>query len=380
MNKIKRIIFVGRYTPGDASSNFVISFCKGYRELGLEVSLVVNVDNIELLPDLQGIDVHPVLRKNGPLGAGIEREREVYRIVKHLYKKGESVVQFYNSPTYGIFHRKNAYPRFDTLGEVPFADPSTPWIGKLKEWLQLIASKTAKGLLVQTNYLRDYFQNYGVNKDNICVFNILIDPKRFEHLPNKSAAQTISYCGKVGLYKDGVNDLITAFSRVHKKHPNSKLRIIGGFASDYDEKILRQTVEELAISDCVEFTGRVFPEEMPALLYNSTILALARPNNKQAKYGFPSKLGEYLFTGNPVVVTRVGEIDNFLKDRVSCLFANPDDPKDFAEKLDWALSNPDEAKKIGLAGRKVAEENFSIQSQCKVALDFFEKALLNKTS
>ena len=47
------------------------------------------------------------------------------------------------------------------------------------------------------------------------------------------------------------------------------------------------------------------------------MLVLARPDNIQAKGGFPTKLGEYLATGNPVVVTKVGEIPNYLIDGVN---------------------------------------------------------------
>ena len=94
-------------------------------------------------------------------------------------------------------------------------------------------------------------------------------------------------------------------------------------------------------------------------LKNAEILALARPDNVQAAYGFPTKLGEYLLTGNPVVVTRVGELDNFLVDRESCLFANPNSAEDFADKLLWLLAHPDEGKQIGKKGKRVAELNFN---------------------
>jgi glycosyltransferase involved in cell wall biosynthesis len=177
------------------------------------------------------------------------------------------------------------------------------------------------------------------------------------------------------LYKDGVNDLIEAFSIVNKNIQGIKLRIIGGFASSNDERILRDKVIELNLTNAVDFTGKVLPSEIPQLLYDAEVLALARPDNKQAKYGFPSKLGEYLFTGNPVVLTRVGEIDHFLRDKVSCVFAKPDNPEDFAEKLLWTLNNPEKASHIGANGKQVAEQQFSIQSQCQVALKFFNRTL-----
>lgn len=371
--KIKRIIYVGGYTPGDASSNFVVSFCRGYAELGVDVKLVVTVDDEKVLPLLPGIDVYPVHRNTTPFFGGYLRELYVEKLVRRLYVPGESVVQYYWSPTYGFLHNKRTYPRFDTIGEVPFADPNAKFSYKVREWIKRFATRKTEGLLVQTEYLKGYFHDYGIK--NICVYNILIDPSRFQNLRKSDGNRTIAYCGKVGLYKDGVNDLITAFSIVYQQMKDVKLKIIGGFASSKDERILREKVHELALDEVVEFTGKVLSSEMPQLLYNAEVLALARPNNIQAKYGFPSKLGEYLFTGNPVVLTRVGEIDHFVKDRESCVFAKPDNPEDFAEKLLWTLQNPVEARSIGAKGKHVAELHFSIQSQCRVALGFFEKCL-----
>ena len=64
-------------------------------------------------------------------------------------------------------------------------------------------------------------------------------------------------------------------------------------------------------------------------------MALARPTNKQAEGGFPTKLGEYLATGNTVVVTNVGEIGEFLHDKVNAFVSDPDSPEKNFVKLFW---------------------------------------------
>lgn len=369
---VKRIIFVGYYYPGDAASNFVVSFCKGYASLGIDVKLLLHVRNLNEVPQIKNVEIVPLTRMKRR-----DREKAVSKFIKDNYIEGESVLQYYGSPTYGWLPFKKTIPFFCTLGEIPFANPNMPWSFKIREWFQRLSTKKADGLLVLTNQLKDYYRNFGVK--NIQVINILIDPSRFESLQKTAKERFISYCGSVGVYKDGVNDLIDAFSMIHTKHPNVKLQIIGGFFTPQDETVLREKVANLGLKDSIVFTGRVLPKQMPELLYNSEILALARPNNKQAQYGFPSKLGEYLFTGNPVVLTRVGEIDHFLTDKESCVFAHPDNPRDFADKLDWVLNHPEESKVIGLAGKKVAESNFSIISQCRVALEFFNRTTLSNS-
>lgn len=89
------------------------------------------------------------------------------------------------------------------------------------------------------------------------------------------------------------------------------------------------------------------------------MLVLARPNNKQSEAGFPTKLGEYLATGKPVVVTRVGEIPEYLEDQVNAFIANPGDAGNFALKMKQVMLNYDKALNIGHAGRQLAHTTFN---------------------
>ena len=73
------------------------------------------------------------------------------------------------------------------------------------------------------------------------------------------------------------------------------------------------------------FTDSVSPTTIPQYFMDAEMLVLARPDNIQAKYGFPTKLGEYLLSGRPVVLTDVGNITDFLKDGVSAFIAKPGD-------------------------------------------------------
>ncbi len=57
------------------------------------------------------------------------------------------------------------------------------------------------------------------------------------------------------------------------------------------------------------------------------------PDSKQAQGGFPTKLGEYLATGNPVCATTVGEIPDYLVDGESVYFAVPGSVDSFADAM-----------------------------------------------
>ena len=138
-----------------------------------------------------------------------------------------------------------------------------------------------------------------------------------------------------------------------------KLYIVGNTPSKNDEAQNLQLIESLGISNYVVFTGIVPPEEMPQLLKNATMLALDRPDSLQARNGFPTKLGEYLLSANPVVVTKVGDIPLFLRDGYNALLAEERNPQEFAEKMCWIIEHPEEARIVGLNGSEIARIHFN---------------------
>jgi glycosyltransferase involved in cell wall biosynthesis len=227
--------------------------------------------------------------------------------------------------------------------------------------------KLFDALIVMTYNLMDY---YSTKKRKNAIMHHLpmtVEIERFNKQVNYIDGNPlyIAYCGfdikNIGgdkYSRDGVDILIDAFSIVCPKYPNLLLYIIG----ESNEFRVKQ-VQKLNLKDKVIFIGRIPRGEIPRYLCNAKLLVLARPNSILAQGGFPTKLGEYLATGNPVVVTKVGEIPYYLKDNWNAFLAEPGDIKSFAERMDFALSNPDIAKKIGERGRNLAEDEFNYKKQ-----------------
>jgi len=233
-----------------------------------------------------------------------------------------------------------------------------------KQYLQNVKNLT--GIFVITRSLRNFYIQHGVEPEKIQILNMMVNPSRFDGVTKQSSAERyISYCGTASNTKDGVDNLIRAFAIVSKKHTDVKLQIIGKSPNANERNNNIELIKELGIEDKVIFTGQVESAAMPQLLTNAEILALARPNNLQAQYGFPTKLGEYLLTGNPVVITNTGDISLFLKNKESAFIVKPDDSQAFADALCFALENPTFANSVGRKGKEVAIQNFNceIESQ-----------------
>lgn len=168
----------------------------------------------------------------------------------------------------------------------------------------------------------------------------------------------VMYCGTISAVKDGVDILIKAFIQFHKHHPEYSLYLAGCLDSSADKLLVL-----VGQSDCsgqIHFLGARNRDEIPGLLKQAAILALARPPSHQADGGFPTKLGEYLATGNPVCVTRTGGIPDYLRDEENAFLADPGSIESFYDALMRAAADPVRAKEIGKNGRETAEKSFSM--------------------
>lgn len=221
-------------------------------------------------------------------------------------------------------------------------------------------------LFVISTKLKEYFIKNGCCPDNISIINMTVDPIRFENITKtNSDKEYLAYCGNASNNKDGVDKLLRAFSYVCKEREDIVLCIIGKEPSDMIHNLNIQLARDLGIIDRVCFTGLISANKIPQILVDASILLLDRPNSIQAECGFPTKLGEYLLSANPVVVTSVGDIPLFLKDGVSAMLSSPDDDKEFAEKILWLLSNKSKANEIGRNGKQIALLNFNSATETK---------------
>ena len=85
---------------------------------------------------------------------------------------------------------------------------------------------------------------------------------------------------------------------------------------------------------------------------------------------FPHKTGEYLASENPVISTNYGEVKYYFKDMENMLLADRYDIILFAKKMQFVITNPMEAKKIGKHGKAVASHIFDYRANATVINDF----------
>lgn len=361
------------YYPNTAASNRMIAYAKALSEIGEKARVVFfrpDPKRSKFEMDLPGIEFVYLWDKRYINIPKLNRISLRYYLKKFLERlKDSDVVYVYDFPDLVVSLSKCTGVRFY---EERTEHIDVHFRGKImavnkQEYLKSCAQ--ANGVVVISQSLKEFFIENGCKEERVHVINMIVDTSRFTGVKKQDDKFCIAYCGTAFNNKDGVDELIKSFSIVVKKHPNYKLIIIGSIPGKMQKIGNFRLVEELGIEGKVEFTGEVSRNRIPQLLSDATILALDRPNNIQAQNGFPTKLGEYLLTGNPVVVTNVGDISLFLQDGVSALIAEPQNPQSFANKLCWAIEHPEEAKVIGEEGKRVALNCFNYITETKKLVD-----------
>ncbi len=232
---------------------------------------------------------------------------------------------------------------------------------------------------VMTKTLKSHYQQLANPKSRFMHLPMTVNVNRFKELhayPKGLKKPYIAYTGTFNNQKDGVDILIKAFAKLAHQHKEYTLYLAGYY--HYDVSVNDQLIISFGLEDRIVNVGVLKTDEVPGFMQHASLLVLARPDSRQAKGGFPTKLGEYLATGNPVCVTKVGEIDDYLVDSQSAYIAEPDNVDSFAEAMERALSNPQSARLVGLNGKRIAETIFDTNVQGKRLLEFLSMALQNK--
>ncbi len=228
------------------------------------------------------------------------------------------------------------------------------------------------GLLLMTSELKNLFISKGFDFNKIKIIPQTVDINRFANIAirNENKAEIIvTYMGSLNDKKDGICTLINAISIVRSKYPNIMLYVLGD-GSDKENLLIKILINQLKLSKNIILLGLVDEKDTPTYLCNSKILISCRPFSTQAKYGFPTKVAEYLATGKPIITTAYGDLKNCLRDGVNAFIVENSDYRAFANKILEVLDNYDKAIEVGQKGKEFAVNNFNPEKQTKMIIDF----------
>lgn len=153
-------------------------------------------------------------------------------------------------------------------------------------------------------------------------------------------------------YFKGIEVLLRATSLISLS--DFKVMLVGdGNLRAHYEKL----AEDLSIADKVIFTGAAQGQILINFMQKAMVTVLASTDSES----FGIVLVESLACGTPVIASDLPGVRSVFENNISGFTVSPGDKIVLAEKIKYILNNPDKARAMGEAGRKLVEEKYDWQ-------------------
>jgi len=188
------------------------------------------------------------------------------------------------------------------------------------------------------------------NRNIHLVKGVGVDVNWFNYSPEEPAEQPIIVFPGRFLWAKGVGTLIEA-ARILKSRLPVRIVLVGKPDPGNPETIPLETIHSWVDQGLVEWWG--WQADMRAVYHKSHIIVLPSMGE-----GLSKALLEALSCGRPIVATDVPGCRELVIPGVTGYLLPINDPQAIADKLERLCRNPELRTQMGLAGRRLAEEEF----------------------
>ncbi len=226
-----------------------------------------------------------------------------------------------------------------------------------QKWILKLTYPLFDGMIVITSQLENYITERLKCNVQTVVIPILIDNMKINNRKISYRERYILYAGSFSERKDGISLILKSMAIVVKKFPEIKLYITGNAAKSSDYPWAIRMIDDLDIRENVCFTGYLSLDKLQEMMEKAFLLWLVKPDNRQNYYNFPTKLGEYLISGTPVLFSVKKQYSYMFVDSED-IYLSKLDTNSMADKIIYAIENPEESEEIGSKGKSKAVKEF----------------------
>jgi glycosyltransferase involved in cell wall biosynthesis len=226
-----------------------------------------------------------------------------------------------------------------------------------------------------SSFIEDRVREYGSREGRVIPWlriPVLVDADEFRNTELKSQETLLMYCGSLG-YRNILKTLLDMCVILKERHLSFRMTILGGQSSPDEFRWMRAYATGVEVLDRVDILEYVNDEELRRIYEEATAFLAPMPNDMQSLARFPTKMGEYLASGRPVITTRFGEAVCYLEDGVNAFVVEECDPVRIAEKVLYVTQHSAKARSVGVEGRNLAYSCFHYELHGTPLLMFLQK-------
>jgi glycosyltransferase involved in cell wall biosynthesis len=222
-------------------------------------------------------------------------------------------------------------------------------------FIQRHIARNSRKVIVPTQFIRNYAVSLGVPEKNIKVISNGVDVKEFNpyryrdgDMKNKLVIEKRKiclYCGRLDTWA-GIEIISKLCDMARSRRLNVEFVLAGkGAEGDFHK--------ENAV-----LLGEVPYEKIPQLLAAAEVVLIPFPNNEVSHAASPLKLFEAMAMRKTVIASRVSGVEQVIADGENGFLVDPDNVREWAEKLEFVLRSEATVMKIGDRARRTVEEKF----------------------
>jgi glycosyltransferase involved in cell wall biosynthesis len=219
-----------------------------------------------------------------------------------------------------------------------------------------IPSEKEKFVLVPNTIRKSFFEDYKV------YVNIT------ERYKNKFV---ILYLGDTNIRR-GLQTAISSVATLQQKIPNLKLVIVGKNTTD---TILKQQVEELKISEFVDFEGWQNVTLFQSYILSSAICISPLHRNLQHDVAYANKIFQYMSLAKPLLVSDAIAQKRLVEKTNSGLVHQEKNVEDFTDKVLKLYADETLRTELGENGKHFVRNEFSWEQTSKKLLHLYDNLL-----
>jgi mannosylfructose-phosphate synthase len=223
-------------------------------------------------------------------------------------------------------------------------------------------------------------EDYGIPRDHATLIPPGIDEQRFTPAQPSRVREIRGqigfteedvYCVGRAATNKGIDLLIACLPALRRLVPAARLQLAVGAGSDRDHERVeqwKQLSHELGVADSVKWLGYVPDEEMADYYRAAGVFALS---SRYEPFGMTAI--EAMACGTPTVVTTHGGLHEAVDFGTHALFADPNQPEEFAALLGLPLRHPRLRERLSLEGSRFSRRQFGWTGIARRTLAVFER-------
>jgi glycosyltransferase involved in cell wall biosynthesis len=335
------------------------------------IDYIYTTDNVKR-PENRALRFFLYAKGFAKLARLLRSSRNSCRICVHLFAQGDLL-----GLVTGVLCRACKIPLVQEVNEwwpgLPECDALSRWMygGPMLRW--------AQGALVVSHEIErrvTRFAQQHSGKPLVHRLPVLVD---FDDFAAEARARSADvhgcdflWCGLVDAYMDDIFFLIRALALARRSNTDCRL-LIAGACNDRNHAKIRALATATDIPpEALLMLGYISDESLRNEYRRCVGLCLPLWNDDRSRTRMPTKLGEYLASGTPVISSKIGEPAAVLQDGVNAFLAEPGNPQAFADSMARVAADPKAARQIGGRGRLLCRRELDYRDHAQALAEFFQ--------